>query len=615
MTINYDQPDYVVKRPRYFDGQFLKVDDFLNEQQYHIDRQRRVSRFLHVSGIVEGLEVQIDGNRLKISPGSAIDHLGRQILLHKTARIGEEQVTNTGNLKYFYLSLENQTEGSYSLIIRYGQFATDRQQEEGSEEETRFHEVPMIALVSDVDRDDAAVVLARVTVMSAETPTVDLKVRQCSGLRLPNGSEEGVTFRSEITEDSRRQAVLSSSLKVTDELEAQNLSVGERIETESLSVTQNSTLQGQLSVNGKLNANNGLDVIGNLTTTENTSTGKLIVRDDAELLGSLTANKSIKVGENLRVDGNFGIGTQNPNAKLEIARSAQKYSVDLIVNGRLRSNDNEGGLWIATDRFMGGLTDKKIGFYNKDWRLLVDSKGYVGIGTESPDRALHIHSSEIDKGLKITTEGANSEIQMHCANNYGFLSLGGNNKLRGGNQPSELEGNFKATALCVRSNLPEPQEYDDFRIYWADAYNISFYRCKEIRGQRNRLSGVYLTGSNDWAKSSDLSLKENIESLDDMLTKIMKLKPVSFTYKDHDVSSGRDVLNGTDKQIGFIAQDVEKIFPDLVTTIAADKSQPGKKCLTYSTFGVLAIAAIQELKQYYDQCIQRLEKQIAEKSI
>jgi hypothetical protein len=55
---------------------------------------------------------------------------------------------------------------------------------------------------------------------------------------------------------------------------------------------------------------------------------------------------------------------------------------------------------------------------------------------------------------------------------------------------------------------------------------------------------------------SDRRLKENITDLPSQLANIMALRPVEFDYKGY--------TNGEGHQIGFIAQEVQHIFPDLV---------------------------------------------------
>jgi hypothetical protein len=71
------------KRLRYFNGQFLQEQDFIDEQAYHLDRQRRHNRLLHTPGVAEGLEVRATAEpaRAEVTPGTAFDGQGRQIIL------------------------------------------------------------------------------------------------------------------------------------------------------------------------------------------------------------------------------------------------------------------------------------------------------------------------------------------------------------------------------------------------------------------------------------------------------------------------------------------------------------------------------------------------------
>ncbi len=101
---------------------------------------------------------------------------------------------------------------------------------------------------------------------------------------------------------------------------------------------------------------------------------------------------------------------------------------------------------------------------------------------------------------------------------------------------------------------------------------------------------------------SDRRLKKEIRPLENVLTKVTKLKPSTFRFKN--------TPDSKPKSYGFIAQEVEEQFPDLIST-----SENGYKSLNYETFGVLAIQSIKEQQEIIheqqnkiDELIKRIEK-------
>lgn len=73
-------------------------------------------------------------------------------------------------------------------------------------------------------------------------------------------------------------------------------------------------------------------------------------------------------------------------------------------------------------------------------------------------------------------------------------------------------------------------------------------------------AGGGLASGQVWS-TSDIRFKKNITPVSSILTKIMQLKPCNYYY-----DTGKyPMFKGLGKQSGFIAQEVEQIFPDLVT--------------------------------------------------
>jgi antitoxin (DNA-binding transcriptional repressor) of toxin-antitoxin stability system len=78
----YTQPHLVDRRLRYFDGQFLREQDFIDEQHYHLDRERRLARIAHSPGVVEGLAVTAVPNapKVTVAAGTALDGRGQLLV-------------------------------------------------------------------------------------------------------------------------------------------------------------------------------------------------------------------------------------------------------------------------------------------------------------------------------------------------------------------------------------------------------------------------------------------------------------------------------------------------------------------------------------------------------
>jgi hypothetical protein len=92
--------------------------------------------------------------------------------------------------------------------------------------------------------------------------------------------------------------------------------------------------------------------------------------------------------------------------------------------------------------------------------------------------------------------------------------------------------------------------------------------------------------------SSDISLKENISVIPNALNKLMNIRGVSFDWNQSyiDERGGEDGYFVRKKDVGIIAQEVEKILPEVVAT-----RDNGIKAVKYEKLIALLIEAIKEL--------------------
>lgn len=196
---DYDQREeqnpYITKRVRYFDNQLLIDQDFIDDQKYHIDRLRRHQRLLTAPGIAEGLVVTSTGGMgLKVSAGTAMDDLGRSILLD-----ADKSVTINGT-------------GTLMLYILFNEVESDQSGSGQIKGYTRFTQAPVVAAAASVPAH--GVKLATVTVVNSNQLNLTSDGRLYAGLRMPSVGDAPV-LRSASIDANSAKAGLTGDLNVT----------------------------------------------------------------------------------------------------------------------------------------------------------------------------------------------------------------------------------------------------------------------------------------------------------------------------------------------------------------------------------------------------------------
>ena len=143
----------------------------------------------------------------------------------------------------------------------------------------------------------------------------------------------------------------------------------------------------------------------------------------------------------------------------------------------------------------------------------------------------------------------------------------------------------------------------NYKLYWClcSALGVNNFYLKDVNQNAERLRintsgylGVLesnpqyeldvdgdIHASGDVIAFSDISLKENIKTIDNSLEKVNKLRGVEFNKVGSDK-----------KSIGVIAQEIEKILPEVVK-----ENDKGIKSVAYGNITGILIEAIKELKQ------------------
>ena len=112
-------------------------------------------------------------------------------------------------------------------------------------------------------------------------------------------------------------------------------------------------------------------------------------------------------------------------------------------------------------------------------------------------------------------------------------------------------------------------------------------------------ANAFKPGGGAWGALSDARTKQNIRPIDSPLARLLALEGHEFEYVD------KYAVAAPGTQRGFVAQEVESLFPDWVDTDA-----DGNRTVSIRGFEALAVEAIRELKAQHDVEVAELRAQV-----
>jgi hypothetical protein len=279
--------------------------------------------------------------------------------------------------------------------------------------------------------------------------------------------------------------------------------------------------------------------------------------------------------------------------------------------------------WIATDPLF------EIGngsFELPHNAMTVLKNGYVGFGTATPAAGLHIKGKDWpesfiylesesggDAGIRfyegsklkwqIYNELHSGNDNLHFVNGAGqsclFISQGSTNVGIGVNSPSyklEVSGPVNLNSgiswgAALHCNGAQAIWYDGTYFSWGYGGTYNYFADKVTIGNAANPGNfmLYVQGNafstGTW-NSSDIRFKKNIKTIENSLEKVMKTRGVTFEYR---MEEFRDYRFAEGRRAGFIAQEIEEIFPEVVSVDAN-----GYKSINYSEFIPLLLEALKE---------------------
>jgi len=326
----------------------------------------------------------------------------------------------------------------------------------------------------------------------------------------------------------------------------------------------------------------------------------------------------------MRIDssGNVGIGTTSPSNTLTLSsgtNDGRQLKLYGTSNNALIKFDNAS----TAQEYSMGLNGSAFIVYddtNSAYRLTLDSSGNLGINTSSTIANAILN---VDGGINTTTGiigtltsdsfTFNGQTNPHYGINFnptgsrpvgisGYAGIAfatsGTERMRmptGGGiclgvgshiSNTETEGTFLSAGVDGCPTL------DIAKVSGTTSSSAYFIRFHASSGGTS-MGAIAGNGSANvqFVALSDERLKENIQPLSGSLDKVLALNPVSYDWKE----------NGEHIEAGFVAQEVEQVLPEYVTT--EDDEDQTKGLTGGMTAGYIAVLtkAIQEQQTLIEQ--------------
>lgn len=358
-------------------------------------------------------------------------------------------------------------------------------------------------------------------------------------------------------------------------------------------------------------------------------------------------------------DKNVGIGTNSPQRKLHVSTGNTDIAArfeNTTSNGSVAefiSSGDSRTLTIQTDHiYSNGSLFFGLGNYTNTYRagthIFQEDTGNtevmritgqnVGIGTNSPSVELHVKDASSHAQLRIETDSASHGAYLELegsANKYQIYNVGGDLGIDEAGVATRLTiKDSTGSVLIGTTNTGWDGDADNLVVgsgsgnngmtIYAGSSNFSQINFADSNSGAGRYTGLirylhsidamsfYTNGGTEALRidssqdahfdqdviafsttPSDKRLKTNIKDIDYGLNTIMKLNPKQYDWKKdnrHD--------------IGFIAQEVEEVIPEIVK----DKKHFDKeiKTLDYEKLTAVLIKAVQEQQEQ----INKLERKL-----
>ncbi len=402
----------------------------------------------------------------------------------------------------------------------------------------------------------------------------DIRIKDGGKLVIDDQSSNSITLlgtETKVTDAFVIENDGTSSSLIVNQTHSQHHNIAEFLDNSNqvfvIGTSGESTFYKDVSINSQLDVS-GLSVVNDLDVDGSTTVDKLTASEHVLFLSTLTVQSDVSMESTLDVSNDLTVH-QNTFLFQDVSMGA--------------------GLTVMGDVSMESTLDVSGH---------ITTPSYIGIGSVTdPSYSLHIEASDailLPKGGTMN-EGIDGLIRYHTEKKQ-FEGYS--------------EGAWQGLGGVIDSDL-------DTKIIADESNNLLFFTASgehmiidssgnigigtdAVNQYKVDISGnVHLTGT--ITSDSDRRIKSEIHQLSGCLESIQELNGYSFTRVDLE-DNGK-------KHIGVIAQEVETLYPELITA----HERTGIKSVNYNGLSAVLIECVKELKtenQSMRERIHSLEQQV-----
>lgn len=223
--------------------------------------------------------------------------------------------------------------------------------------------------------------------------------------------------------------------------------------------------------------------------------------------------------------------------------------------------------------------------------------GNLGIGTTGPASNLDVRGT--------TQLGAVYYQNGLRINPYGSVGIGGTTDAEHyclSVIPDTMQWGTRIRRGPASTRIIALEDIDGTDRFWMEGDGMTYFNGNvgigtwpayplDVAGQAHASS---------FPVSSDVRFKKNVKQLNNVLDKLKQIRGVSFDWNELYESLGRSTGH---REIGVIAQEVEAVFPELVTTWSDEEY----RAVDYSRLTAVLVEAVKELKAENEALKQRID--------